>query len=186
MADRRHHGESEHGHGNVAMPAMPASALIVIESEWRRPDVPQVCDGAAALASRSAKSLVIPTVSLLVQSAAQGKHPVIGIAQHAGSAKPRTPARRRWFKRWRLSDIRRRLGLPGHISEERTHASYALIPRIGSKGARPAASVDFTKREAGVVKVTCIITRLSPWSRTGTIHSAWRSRAGFVKSATLR
>jgi hypothetical protein len=48
------------------------------------------------------------------------------------------------------------------------------------------ASVGFTKREAGVLRVTCIITRLSPWSRTGTIRSGWRSRAGFVKSATLR
>src|SRR5450755_483083 len=27
MADHRHHGESEHDHGNVAMPAMPGSAL---------------------------------------------------------------------------------------------------------------------------------------------------------------
>lgn len=43
----------------------------------------------------------------------------------------RTHARLRWLKRWWLSDIRRRLGLPGHISEERTHASRAL--RIGSK-----------------------------------------------------
>src|SRR5580700_3637114 len=33
MADHRHHGEGEHDHGNVAMPAMPGSALIVIESE---------------------------------------------------------------------------------------------------------------------------------------------------------
>ena len=33
MADRRHHGEGEHHHGNVAMPAMPGSALIVIEPE---------------------------------------------------------------------------------------------------------------------------------------------------------
>lgn len=33
MADHRHHGEGEHGHGNVAMPAMPGSALIVIEPE---------------------------------------------------------------------------------------------------------------------------------------------------------
>ena len=61
----------------------------------RTPDVPQACDTAAIPASPSAKSLVIPTVSLPVQSAAQGEHPVIGIVQHAGSAKPRTPARRR-------------------------------------------------------------------------------------------
>ena len=33
MADHRHHGEGEHDHGNVAMPAMPGSALVVIESE---------------------------------------------------------------------------------------------------------------------------------------------------------
>ena len=33
MADHRHHGEGEHGHGNVAMPAMPGSALVVIEPE---------------------------------------------------------------------------------------------------------------------------------------------------------
>jgi len=33
MADHRHHGEGEHNHGNVAMPAMPGSALVMIESE---------------------------------------------------------------------------------------------------------------------------------------------------------
>src|SRR6266550_7586805 len=33
MSDRRHHGEGEHDHGNVAMPAMPGSALVVIEPE---------------------------------------------------------------------------------------------------------------------------------------------------------
>src|SRR6266403_2791542 len=33
MADCRHHGEGEHHQGNVAMPAMPGSALIVIEPE---------------------------------------------------------------------------------------------------------------------------------------------------------
>src|SRR5882672_5606839 len=32
-ADWRHHGEGEHHHGNVAMPAMPGSALVVIEPE---------------------------------------------------------------------------------------------------------------------------------------------------------
>jgi len=53
------------------------------------PHVTQVCDGVVALTSPSAKSLVIPTVSWPMQSAAQGEHPVIGIV-HAGSAKPRT------------------------------------------------------------------------------------------------
>src|SRR6266481_8806473 len=33
MADHRHHGEGEHDKRNVAMPAMPGSALVVIESE---------------------------------------------------------------------------------------------------------------------------------------------------------
>jgi hypothetical protein len=46
------------------------------------PDVPQPCDAAGGLASPSAKSLVIPTVNLPVQSAAQGEHPVIGIVPH--------------------------------------------------------------------------------------------------------
>src|SRR5471030_1744346 len=48
----------------------------------RAPDVPQPCDAAAALASPPAKSLVIPTVSLPVQSAARGEHPLIGVVQH--------------------------------------------------------------------------------------------------------
>jgi hypothetical protein len=122
--------------------------------------------------------------------------PPVGVVLHAGSAKPRTQARRHRFKRWRLSDIRRRPRLPGHISGGRTHASYALIPRIGSKEPWPVASVDFTKREAGVVRVTCIITRLSPWSRTGTIRSAcalvlvssnWRRCDGpYIATAVLQ
>jgi len=51
--------------------------------------VPQVCDAATGLASPSAKYFIIPTVRLPVQSAAQGEHPMIGIVQHAGSAKAR-------------------------------------------------------------------------------------------------
>src|ERR1035437_6011603 len=34
MADHRHHGEGEHHQGNVAMPPMPGSALVVIEPEF--------------------------------------------------------------------------------------------------------------------------------------------------------
>ena len=34
---------------------------------------------------------------------------LVASGQAASSVKPRPPARRRWFKRWRLSDIRRRL-----------------------------------------------------------------------------
>jgi len=33
MADRRHHGGGEHHQGNVAMPPMPGSAIVVIEPE---------------------------------------------------------------------------------------------------------------------------------------------------------
>lgn len=32
VADHRHHGEGEHGHGNVTMPAVPGSALVVPNS----------------------------------------------------------------------------------------------------------------------------------------------------------
>jgi MarR family len=46
------------------------------------PGVPQVCDIVTALASPSAKSLVIPTVPLPVQAAAQGEHPVVGLVRH--------------------------------------------------------------------------------------------------------
>src|SRR3954453_6868965 len=42
----------------------------------RTPDVEQAWDAAAALASPPAKSLIIPIVSLPVQSAAQGEHPL--------------------------------------------------------------------------------------------------------------
>ena len=34
MSDCGHHGKGEHGHGNVTMPAMPRSALVVIEPEF--------------------------------------------------------------------------------------------------------------------------------------------------------
>jgi hypothetical protein len=51
----------------------------------RTSDVPQACDAATALACPSAKSLVIPTLSLPVQSAAQGDDAVTGLVQHFGS-----------------------------------------------------------------------------------------------------
>ena len=44
-------------------------------------------------------------------------------------AKPRTLARRRWFKHWRLSHIRRRLSLPFTSNGGRTLRSRALILR---------------------------------------------------------
>src|SRR5450755_3424453 len=81
-------------------------------------------DGRSVFTART-PDVVIPTISPPVRSAAQGEHPVIGIVQHAGSTKLRTPAGRR-----RLSDIRRRLRLPGYIRGERAHASYALIREL--------------------------------------------------------
>ncbi len=51
----------------------------------RTPDVPQPCDAAATLAFPPAKSVVIPTVSLPVQSAAQAKHLPSGVGQPVGS-----------------------------------------------------------------------------------------------------
>src|SRR6202048_5048869 len=44
MADRRHHGEGEHHQGNVAMPPMPGSALVVIEPELVFRDLKTVLD----------------------------------------------------------------------------------------------------------------------------------------------
>ena len=34
MADGGHHGEGEHDERNVAMPAVPGSALVVVETEF--------------------------------------------------------------------------------------------------------------------------------------------------------
>src|SRR5450755_2896410 len=94
-------------------------------------------------------------------------------------AKPRMPARRRWFKRWRLSDTREGLSPPVHIngenSRERCAASESWIQMT------PAGGIEWVsaRNGAGVVTVMRIITGLSPWSRT-TVRSGWRSRAGFV------
>jgi hypothetical protein len=87
------------------------------------------------------------------EPACAGRTPPAGIAQQVGSAKPRTHARRRWFNRWRLSDIRRMLRLPAHINGGRTHGSYALSlrskrPADGNRGLQEAG--------AGVMRVTCV------------------------------
>jgi hypothetical protein len=139
---------SQRAYATCPTKRMPARRTV-----WRTPDVPQVCDGAAPLASHqrnlsSFQLWVCPRNPL---------HKANTLRSESCSRRIRE-AKDAWFKRWRLSDIRRRLGLPSYFSAGRTHASYALIPRIGSKGPWLAASVDFTKREAGVVKVTCIIT----------------------------
>ena len=47
MADHRHHGEGEHHYRYVAMPAMPGSALIVIQPELVFGGLKTVLDGPA-------------------------------------------------------------------------------------------------------------------------------------------
>jgi hypothetical protein len=94
-----------------------------------------------------------------VQSAAQGEHPVTEIVHNAGAVKLGTTPKRRCSAIGGSRSFAEDLGCLVTFSEERTHASYVLIPRIGSKGPLPAASAGFTKREARVVRVTCIITR---------------------------
>ena len=99
----------------------------------RTPDVPQACDAAAPSLPRQRNLLVIPTVSLPVQSAAQGERPVIGIVQHFGSGRESgsTPHERR-----------------RHVSHPHRQARFSLVknrirrcsakhvPRIASRAAR--------------------------------------------------
>jgi len=70
-----------------------------------------------------------------------------GQAASFGEAKAACEAR--WFKRWRLLDIRRRLKLPVHINGGRIRGSHALSLRVRSERPWPAASVGFTKRGLG-------------------------------------
>ena len=70
------------------------------------------------------------------------------------------------------------LSLPVHINRGRTCG--APCPASGIQATLAGRIGGLHKARAGVVRVTCIITWLSPWSRTGTIRSGWRSRAGFV------
>jgi len=57
-----------------------------------------------------------------------------------GNAAGLRPRGRRWFKRWQLSDVRRRLRLPVNVNEGRTLRSYAQILRARSRRPWPAAS----------------------------------------------
>jgi hypothetical protein len=108
-----------------------------------------------------------------------GRTPLIGIVQHAGSAKPRSmqggpgssvggsqhppKASAACSHQWRENS---RESCPQSESE----IQAALVGGIGGPH----------KPGAGVVTVTRIITRLSPWTRPGAIRSGWRSRTGFV------
>jgi hypothetical protein len=109
-----------------------------------------------------------------------GQTPPVGIVQHLGSAKPRRHARRRWFERWRLSDVGRRLRLPDHINGEpcpqfESEIQATLVGGIGG----------LHNARADIVTVTRIITRLSPWSRTGTIPLRRAFSCWFPQSAKL-
>ena len=72
-------------------------------------------------------------------------------------------------------DIRRRPSLP--CSYQWRENSRELCSDSGSWiQATIACSIERVckKRGAGVVRVTCVLTRLSPWSQAGTIRSSWR------------
>ena len=45
MPDRGHHGEGEHHHGHMAMPAMPGAGFVVIEAEFALGGFETVLDG---------------------------------------------------------------------------------------------------------------------------------------------
>jgi hypothetical protein len=92
--------------------------------------------------------------------------------------KPRPPARRRWFKRWQLSDIRRRV--KPACSRQWMKNSQDLCPEAESWiQATMVGGIRGSTRSGGtgVVRVTCVLTPLSPWGRISTIRSSWRSRA---------
>src|SRR3981189_633926 len=57
MADHRHHGEGEHHHRYVAMPAVTGSALVVIEPELVFGGLETVLDPAAIGHARSQRLL---------------------------------------------------------------------------------------------------------------------------------
>jgi hypothetical protein len=114
-----------------------------------------------------------------------GRTPPVGIVQHGGSAKPRTHPRRRRFKRRGPQTCAEDLGCL-FTSMERTHGSYALNSESWIQATLAGDIGGLHKAGAGVVRVTCIITPLSPWSRTGSIRSSWRSRAGFVNRRHYR
>jgi hypothetical protein len=116
--------------------------------------VPQPCDAAAALTSLSAKSLVIPTVSLPVQSAAQGEHPLVGVVQH--------------FDGWRLlseglgrcprrasSGFHPKRQTPFRVKEEREDGVAFSAPEKPPDACTPAA------RREGRVAAQCCATTLA-------------------------
>jgi hypothetical protein len=146
--------------------------------------VPQVCDAVAVLVSPSAKSLVIPAVRLPVQSAARGEPPGRDRAtRRIGEAKDASEAAQ--VQASGPSDMCRRLRLPVHINGENSWELCSEFRELDPSD--PGRRYRWASQGgAGVVRVTCIITPLSPWSRTGSIRSSWRSRAGFVNRRHYR
>ena len=69
MADHRHHGEGEHGHGNVAVPAMPGSALIVIEPEFVFGGLKTVLDRPPGPSTATSVSIDVPAGHQVVKQA---------------------------------------------------------------------------------------------------------------------
>ena len=119
----------------------------------RTPDVPQACDAAAALASPSAKSLVIPTVSLPVQSAAQGEHPVIGVAQHFGGWRLLSEGLGRCPRR-ASSGFHPKRQTPFRVKKEREDGVAFSAPEKPPDACTPAA-----RREGRVAAQCCATTQ---------------------------
>src|ERR1022692_3200508 len=69
MADHRHHGEGEHHQGNVAMPAMPGSALVVIEPELVFRGLKTVLDRPPMAFDRPSVSMDVPAGHQVVKKA---------------------------------------------------------------------------------------------------------------------
>jgi hypothetical protein len=81
---RPRRGASRYGSHLVSSCAHPAPT-VVPSSQREQPMCHRRATPWPPSLPPSAKSLVIPTVSLPVQSAAQGEHPLTGIVQHFGS-----------------------------------------------------------------------------------------------------
>ncbi len=119
----------------------------------RTPDVPQVCDAAATLASPSAKSLVIPMVSLPVQSAAPGEHPPVGIVQHFGGWSLLSEGLGRCPRR-ASSGFHPKRQTPFRVKEEREDGVAFSAPEKPPDACTPAA-----RREGRVAAQCCATTR---------------------------
>jgi hypothetical protein len=69
MADHRHHGKGEHYHRHVAMPAMPGSALVVIEAELVFCSLKTVLDHPAMAFDQTSVSMAVPAGHQVVKKA---------------------------------------------------------------------------------------------------------------------